>query len=293
MIMDKKILRDIKSYFCIIFGILTYCFAVTAFLVPSGIISGGFGGIGTVIYMVTERMGFPIPVGVTYFILNFIVLIVAYKIMGWRFVSMSFFGATLASVALVVMQKFITQPLIVDDKFMSCILGGVIGGLGLGLAFNNGGNTGGTDIISLIISRFKNITTGQVGLYCNGFVLLLMFVFFRNVEDIVYGFVTMWVTSYSIDLSINGHRQSFQFMVMSSKYDAIADKVVGELGRGVTILNAEGWYTKNEAKVLLIIASRIDKNKLLHIIKEIDPNAFLSVSRVDGAFGKNFEIIKS
>lgn len=287
----KLILNNIKSYVLITLGIAIYCFAVTAFLVPSGIISGGFGGIGTIVYFLTSKSGNGIPVGVTYFILNLIVFIFALKIMGWKFIKLSIYGVVVTSVLLTLFQKLITEPMI-DDRFMCAVLGGTLGGFGLGLCFNNGGNTGGTDIISLIISKYRNVSTGRVSLYCNVIIVAAMYIIYRNPTDVVYAFVTMLLTSALIDHTLNGHRQSYQFIVMSEKYQEIADAFVNEIHKGVTTLDGKGWYSKQSINVLLVIVPRIDKARALQLIKRVDPNAFLSVSRVEGVFGKNFDTIK-
>ena len=288
--MQKRvIIEEIKSLVGITFGIMLYSFAVAAFCVPNDIVSGGFGGIGTIVYFLTDER---IPVGLTYFLLNLVVLIAAYKIMGWHFVRLSIIGVAITSALLIVMQKMITAPLIPNDKFMNTILGGAIGGVGLGITFNSGGNTGGTDIISLIFSKYKNVSTGRVSLYCNILILIATYFVFKDMENVVYGFVIMWVTSYTVDMMLNGHRQSYQFIIMSTKYDEIANEVTRQLKRGVTVVDSKGWFTKTESSVLIIIVSKHDKNKLLKLVKRIDDKAFLSVSRVESVFGKNFDIIK-
>ena len=292
--MNKKLIPDeIKSYLGIILGIIIYSFSVAAFLIPAKLVSGGFGGIGTIIFFITNKNGHGIPVGISYLILNVIVLFIAYRRMGWKFVKLSIFGVIATSVMLIIMQKFITKALVPDQPFMNAIIGGALGGFGLGITFNSGGNTGGTDIISLIINKYRDVSPGRISLYCNLFVIIAMYFVFFNIETVVYGIVVMAITSYSLDVMLNGHRQSYQFLVMSSKYEEIANTVVNDLGRGVTVLDGQGWYTKKESKVLMIIANRTDKNKLLRIIKKIDSNAFLSVSRIEAAFGKNFDRIKS
>ena len=278
----------VKSYLGMFFGMLIYNFGLVAFIIPSQLVSGGFTGLGMILFYVSG-----IPVGVTIFVSNIILMAIAYKMMGWKFVKQSFIGVTMVSVMLIVMQKFITAPLVEGELFMNALIGGALTGVGLGIVFNFGGNTGGTDIISLIVSKYKNISPGRVSMYCNAIVIALLYIVYRDIEKIVFGMVVMWVFSYVLDVTLNGNRQSYQFMVISPKYKEIGNAMVNDIGRGVTALPAKGWYNKSETEILMIIAHRREKARILKTIKDIDPQAFLSVSRVEGVYGRNFEVIKS
>ncbi|MDR2083950.1 MAG: YitT family protein [Bacteroidales bacterium] len=288
----SKIFRStfdaVKSYAGMFFGMLIYTFALAAFIIPSQLISGGFTGLGMILYYVTG-----IPVGITTFVANIILLIIAYKIMGWKFVKLSLIGVTMSSVMLIILQKFFTEPLVADQPFMNALIGGALSGVGLGIVFNFGGNTGGTDIIALIINKHKNISPGRVSMYFNAIVVVLFFLVFRDVEKVVFGLVVMWVFSYVLDITLNGNRQSYQFMIISPKYAEIANAIANDIGRGVTVIPAIGWYNKSDTEVLFIIVHRQEKVKILKTVKEIDPNAFLSVSRVEGVYGRNFDTIKT
>lgn len=209
----SKVFETIKTYCMLLIGVLLYSFAITAFIIPMGLVSGGFGGIGAILYYLTE-----IPVGVTFFASNIILLAIAYKIMGWKFVKVSLIGSTLTSICLFILQKFITEPLVPDEMFMNSIIGGALSGVGLGLVFNAGFNTGGSDIISLIVNKYKNLSPGRFSLYFNIGVLLLFFAINQDVKTVVFALVVMGVTSYTWDMMMTGNRQSYQFMVMPYRF---------------------------------------------------------------------------
>ncbi|MDL2228385.1 YitT family protein [Odoribacter sp. OttesenSCG-928-L07] len=285
--LSKKIFDGVKTYAGMTFGMLIYTFALAAFIIPSQLISGGFTGLGMILFYVTG-----IPVGITNFVANVILLIIAFRLMGWKFVKMSLIGVTMSSVLLVIFQKFITEPLVAGEPFMNALLGGAISGVGLGIVFNFGGNTGGTDIIALIINKYRNISPGRIGMYFNAIVVILFFVVFRDIEKVVFGLIVMWTFAYVLDVTLNGNRQSYQFMIISPKYAEIANAIANDIGRGVTVIPAIGWYNKSDTEVLFIIVHRQDKVKILKLVKEIDPQAFMAVTRVEGVYGRNFEKIK-
>lgn len=288
----KPLLQNIKSYTIITFGLLMYTFAWIGFIIPHQITGGGVSGIGALIYYAT---GF--PVGYTYFIVNVGLILIAIKVLGANFGLKTIYGVVVASLLLSVFQRFVTAP-IVDDKFMSTILGGVLAGVGLGICFSQGGSTGGTDIIAMIINKYRNISPGRVILYCDIFIIgSSYFVLFelepaQRIETIVYGYVTMAITSYTLDAVLSGSKQSLQVFVFSRKYEQIADRISTEVARGVTVIDGQGWYSKEPQKVIITLVRKNEANDIYRIIKEIDPEAFISVATVMGVFGKGFERIK-
>lgn len=269
-----------------------YTFSWIGFIIPHQITGGGVSGIGALIYYAT---GF--PVGYTYFIVNVGLILLAIKVLGANFGLKTIYGVVVASLLLSVLQRYVTNP-IVDDKFMSTILGGVLAGAGLGICFSQGGSTGGTDIIAMIINKYRNISPGRVILYCDIFIIgSSYFVLFelepaQRIETIVYGYVTMAITSYTLDAVLSGSKQSLQVFVFSRKYEQIADRISNEVARGVTVIDGQGWYSKENQKVIITLVRKNEANDIYRIIKEIDPEAFISVATVMGVFGKGFERIK-
>lgn len=296
---DPKLLRrEIKSYIMITLCLCLYALALVAFIINSEIVSGGVNGISTLIFYATGKT---IPVAASALVINVVLLLIGIKILGkgfglktiWAIVGLSMFVAMWTGI--------IHQPILADDKFLSAVLGGALIGLSIGTAFNYGGSTGGTDIVALIVSKYHNVGPGRVILWCDIFIIsssFFVFHFFKgqpvvdSIRVVLYGFVTMGVTSYTIDLLVLGSRSSVQLLINSSQYEAIADMIANEKHRGVTLLNAEGYYSKKETRVLLAVVRKYELQPLMKRVKDIDPNAFMSVTNALGVFGKGFENIK-
>ncbi len=281
-----SVLEYIRQYFFIVLGLFIFAFGWSAFLIPSKIIGGGVAGISTLLYY-----SFGIPVGVWYFLINIGLIILGYRTLGKRFALNSIFGIVINTLFFMILPKFITHPL-VQDQFMASLIGAGLAGAGLGIAFSNGGNSGGTDIIALIMSHYRNVSPGKVILYTDALIILSSYIVFHSVEKLVYGYVVMAVTAYAIDLVMEGQRQSYQIMVFSQQSPSIAQRIVSEVGRGVTMWKGYGWFTKKPFEVLLVVARKQDEAQILRIIKEEDEKAFVSVSKVQAVFGLNFERIK-
>ncbi|KAF5078330.1 putative 5xTM membrane BCR, YitT family [anaerobic digester metagenome] len=290
---SKLLLKNLRSYFIIAFGLFLYTLAWTAFLIPHKITGGGVSGVGTLIYFAT---GF--PVGYSYFIINIFLIMLAIKILGANFGVKTIFGIITASILLSTLQTLIKQP-IVDDKFMSAIIGGMLSGVGIGITFTQGGSSGGTDIIAMIINKYRNISPGKVILYIDVFIIGSAFLVLldqdpvKRIETIVYGYVSMSITAYAIDAVLSGNRQSVQIFIFSKKYAAIADRITNDIRRGVTLMDGKGWYTKEQQTVLITLVRKHEVNDVYKIIKELDSEAFISVANVMGVYGQGFERIRS
>jgi uncharacterized membrane-anchored protein YitT (DUF2179 family) len=289
----KTILKATRTYSIIIFGLFLYALSWTAFLLPHKITGGGVSGIGALVFYAT---GFPL--GYTYFIINIGLILIAIKMLGANFGIKTVFGVVAGSILLSVLQSLITLP-IVEDKFMSAIIGGILAGVGLGIIFTQGGSTGGTDIIAMIINKYRNISPGRVILMCDVFIIGSSFLVLtelipvKRIETIVYGYVAMAITAYAIDAVLSGNRQSVQMFIFSKKYVEIADRITKQLNRGVTVIDGQGWYTKENQKVVITLVRKHESSDIYKIIKEIDSEAFISVANVMGVYGQGFERIRS
>jgi len=182
---------------------------------------------------------------------------------------------------------------LVGEPFMACIIGGLLAGAGVGTVLTANGSTGGTDIIALIINKYRNITPGRAMLYSDLIIICSSYFLFHSIDKILYGLTTLAVSTYAVDMVVNGDRQSVQFFIFSSKFDAIAERINNEAHRGVTVLDGMGWYSKEPAKVLCVMARKNESVKIFRIVKQVDPNAFVSQGSVIGVYGKGFDIMKS
>ena len=285
---NKNLWKEIRNYIMIFLGLTIFAFGWTAFMIPNHITGGGVNGIATLIFFST---GF--PVGITSLLLNGVLLFFAWRILGKRFTVNAAICVVMVSILLSVGQILFTKPIVHGDLFMSAIIGSALAAVGAGIAINFGGNTGGTDILTLIVLKYRNLSYGRITLYTNvGVIFTLLFVPGGSVEALVYSCVGMFAYIYVSDLVIDGYRQSFQYFVFSSKNEQIADQINKRLNRGATFLKAYGSYSKEENDVLLIVAHRTDRALIIKIIKEIDDAAFISVAKTSSVFGKNFDKIK-
>ncbi len=267
-------------------GLFLNALAWTAFIIPSEIIGGGITGLSTIVFYATG-----LPVGATFFLINIVLIIIGIKSLGLSFGIRTIYGSIVLSVFLSVLQQFITEP-VVSDKFMAAIIGGILGGGSVGLVFSQGGSTGGTDIIAMIINKYRNISHGKLILYMDVLIIASSYFIFQSIEVMVYGVVVMGVASYAIDMVLMGHRQSVQMFIFSKQPDLIAEQIANEIGRGVTLVDGKGWYSKTKSTVLMVVVRRYETNKIFRTIKYIDPDAFISISKVMGVYGKGFDPIR-
>ena len=243
----KELLLQLRDYFMIVVGLLIYAFGLTAFLLPEKVVMGGMAGVGSLIYYLS---GF--PVGYSVFIINAILLIMAYKGVGKKFVIRTIFATFAMSFIINTLQPLFTQPFIEGQPFVNIILGSVICGLGIGIVFINNGSTGGTDIIAAMINRKRDISIGRTMLYCDLLIISSSYFLFHSVDKVVYGLIILVIVSHMADLVINSNRQSVQFTIFSKKYADIADAINSQANRGVTLVDGMGWYSKEPMKVLQI-----------------------------------------
>lgn len=289
----KDFFKTSKSLTIIVFGVFFFAIGFTAFLIPHKITGSGVSGIGALVYYAT---GF--PVGYTYFLINIGLLLVAIKVLGTNFGLKTVFGVIVSAIFLSVLQSLIKMP-VVEDKLLSAIIGGGLCGGGLGIIFSQGGSTGGTDIVAMIYTKYYNTSPGRVILLCDIFIIGSSYFVLpdlepvKRIETIVYGYVTMAVQAYAIDAVLSGNRQSVQIFIFSKHYDHIANKITSHLGRGVTIIDAVGWYSKEEQKVAVTIVRKQEASDVYRIIKEVDKDAFISVANVMGVYGRGFERIRA
>jgi len=285
----KKVWISVREYFFIALGLLLYSAAWKAFLLPHQITGGGVTGIGAILYYATN-----IPISVTFFSINFLLLAIAVKSIGWAFSVRTIYGVAILTLFFAVLPQSVPGTFVAsNDNFMACVIGGLLSGVGIGIVFLSNGSSGGTDIIAKVINKYRNITLGRVLLYCDVLIICSTYFFnFGSIEKIVYGLTTMAVTTIAVDMVINGVRQSVQFFIFSKEYEQIATQINTEVHRGVTILDGMGWYSKEPVKVITVIARKNESVKIFRLVKEIDPNAFISQSSAIGVYGEGFDVIK-
>ena len=289
----KSITKDtwisIREYIFIAFGLLMYSAAWKGFLLPHLITGGGVTGIGAIIFYATG-----IPIFVTYFSINFVLLVIAVRTVGLAFSLRTIYGVGILTLFFAFLPQAVPGTFVgVGDTFMACVIGGLLSGAGIGFVFLANGSSGGTDIIAKVVNKYRNITLGRVLLYCDVLIICSSYFFdFGSLEKIVYGLTTMAISTIAVDMVINGVRQSVQFFIFSKEYEQIATRINIDLHRGVTILDGMGWYSKEPVKVITVVARKNESIRIFRIVKDIDPNAFISQSSVIGVYGEGFDVIK-
>ena len=287
----RKVYYSIQDYLTIVFGTLLFGFGFNGFILSNEIITGGLSGVCALIFFATKGA---IPVSVSYLVINIILLMIALKVLGFKFLVKTIFGVISLSLSLSFFEWMLGGVSIIkDEPFMSVVIGAFICGSGLGLIFSANGSTGGTDIIGAIVTKYKNVSMGRALLFCDFIVISSSYILFHDVEKIVFGFVEMVISNYVIDMIINGNRQSVQFLIFSQKYNEITERILHDLGRGCTLLDGEGGYSKKSVKVVVLLAKKSESLSIFRLVKEIDPQAFISQSVVRGVYGEGFDQIKT
>lgn len=283
------IVSEARSYALITFGLVIYAFGVTGFLVPHKIVGGGVTGISTIIYFLT---GETIPVGISYFMINILLVGIAIKILGPKFGIKTLYAVFINSALLAFFQARIHEPLL-DDRFMSTIIAGILCGTGVGISLINGGSTAGTDIVAMIINKYRNISPGKIIMYLDVLIIGSSYMISWNFQDLIFGYVQMGVLSYTIDMVFTGRMQSVQFFIFSEKYDKVADSIARDLHRGVTVLDCQGWYTGAARKMLVVVARKGEMQGIMRVTKQVYPDAFLTMNTVMGVYGKGFDTLRT
>ena len=322
-VLQKSVWTRVKEWALVTLGILIYVTGWALFLMPNNLVGGGISGIAS---MVQYATGGTIQMGYTYFVLNAILIVAAVFVIGMGFGAKTIFAIILASLGLRFLPTLIPPEIIQtlalqNGKLMSTLCGGLMAGIGIGMSISNGGSTGGTDIIALIYTKYRNVSPGKVILYLDFIIILSSLLvpsvvpdldpatgkqligpdgtpvthlmpFAEKVTTVIYGLILVTVNSNVIDKYLSGSQQSVQLFILSKKFTEIADSITHDLHRGVTVLDGKGWYTQTPTEVLMVITRKTDLNLLLRYIKAIDANAFLSVSSVNGVYGQGFDTIK-
>nr|WP_295389193.1 YitT family protein [uncultured Prevotella sp.] len=279
-----------KDFMFIVFGILSYAVGYTAFILPERVVMGGVSGLSALIYYATN-----IPAGISIFVLNITLLIIAFSALTKQFVVRTIIGVLLLSLFIGTLQPFFqAYPIITagEDKFMHVLIGGMLGGAGLGIVFSHNGSTGGTDIITVLLTKHFNLSFGRAMQFIDCTIICSSYLLFHSMETIVYGVVFTLVASFVCDFVVNGSRQTVQFLIISKHYKEIADTINRRVNRGVTVIEGKGWYSKENVEMLVVLSRKYESQDIFAVIKQIDPQAVVSQTFCHGVFGEGFDKIK-
>ena len=290
----RRIWEFVVDFMAINIGLATYAFGWAAFLLPYHITTGGMTGMFAIVYYLT---GFPVSYGIL--IANAILLLFAFWKLGWKFTVKTSYAAVALSTYLQLSQQMMTddagnliQVLGEGQDSMACVLGAILNGLGIGIVFLTGGSTGGWDIIAALVNKYRNISFGRALLFLDFLVIASCWPIFHDVRMVVFGYVTLVVYTYALDMLINSTRQDIQFIIFTKKPEEICQRIISETCHSVTSMDGEGYYSHQSIKVLITIVHKREAIKILRMVQETDPGAFVSQSRAEGVYGNGFSAIK-
>ena len=287
----------IWEYLVLTIAAFIFAFAWEGFMIPNGMSAGGMMGLCTVVQYAT---GGAIPASTSYVVVNAALILAAVLLMGIGFGFKTIYCIVISSLAMSLiastpaLHSIQGQFFYVRESLVIPVLAGVLEATGLGLIIRYGGSTGGTDIVALMINKYWPISLSTVFLISDFVIIfLILFIPEKTFADMIYGLIEIVVFTMFIDTIVGGRRSSYQLLVFSDKYEEIADHIINNMDRGVTLLKGQGWYTKNDRNVLLILISQKQFPALSKVIKDMDPRAFISVTNTHNVFGEGFDEIKT
>ena len=297
MISKDKVWISAKDYILITFGLCVYAFGFSAFLAPENVVIGGMAGIGQLIFFITEKIfDHGLPIAVSIYALNIILLVIAYKAVSRTFVVRTIFGVTVLALMIGILQPLFKAPIVQQETFMNVIIGGMLCGLGIGIAFVHNGSSGGVDIIAAMVSKHSNISIGRTMQICDFCIVTSSILLPRSEGEViaspVYGYIVLLIVPFMADMMINTNRQAVQFTIFSRYWQEIATTINNEAHRGCTVLSGMGWYSKQEVKVLIVICRKYEAMTVFRIIRAIDKDAFITQANVNGVYGQGFDELK-
>ncbi|HAZ74233.1 MAG TPA: hypothetical protein DDX33_03425 [Rikenellaceae bacterium] len=294
---SRKLLNTVKDYVILTIASFIFAFAWEGFMIPNGMSAGGMMGLCTILQYATG--GF-IQAQYSYIVINALLIIIAVFAMGIGFGFKTIYCIAVSSLAMGIIGDLTFLHCVpggfffIQERVLIPVLAGAIEAIGIGMVIRYGGSTGGTDIISLMINKYWPISLSMIYLVTDVLICsLLLFLPEKNFSDMCYGLEELVIFSLMIDVVVGGKRSSYQLMVFSERYKEIADHIINNMDRGVTLLKAQGWYTKNDKNVLLILISQKELPALTKVIKDTDPKAFMSISPTNNVYGEGFEEIKT
>ena len=296
-------------------GMALYSFGWICCILPANAAGGGATGLSLLIYHLT---GGVISIGTMVLITNAILLVIAGFIVGWKFGIKTIYCVVVMSVIMHFLQEWFTigdpngwvadiitkrdnltlpNGTIVDlfnlgNRLLSAILGGICSGIGVALCFQQGGSTGGSDIVVMIVNKFYSISYGKFIRYTDSLIIsAALFIPDVGIDGVIYGFVMVAVFSYTVDMILSGNQQSSQIFIICKDYKAMADAINNEAKRGATVIDAMGWYSKDNSKVVMCVCRKRDLAMVLKVVRAVDPEAFITIGSVMGVYGKGFDAL--
>ena len=295
--MKGKVKTLFKEYLILTIASFIFAAAWECFMIPNGMSAGGMMGLCTIIQYATGDL---IPAQVSYIAINAVLMVIAVLAMGIGFGFKTIYCIVVSTLAMGLisgMDALHSVPgefFYIEEEVLVPIFAGVLEALGIGLILRYGGSTGGSDIVALMINKYWPVSLSTTFLIMDLFICAaLLLLPEKNFSDMCYGLEMVVVFSFMVDTVVGGKKSSYQLFVFSDRYKEIADYIIYKMERGVTVLQAQGWYTKKSREVLMILISQKELPSLNKVIKDIDPRAFMSISATNNVYGEGFEEMKT
>ena len=290
----NKILTVIKEYLIMTIGMCIYSFGWIGCVLPAKSTSGAASGLAIVVSTALQNtLGWEVKIGTIVLIINVVLLIIAGFLLGWNFGIKTIYCIFALSMSMNIWQDILpADDFLHIDRFLSMIIGGVVTGFGVAIAIMQGGSAGGTDIVAMIINKFRSISYGRIIFILDLLIIASSLTVGFSIDAAIYGYIMTLVFGYTVDMILAGNKQSSQVFIISPKYNDITHALTTELGRGVTLIEGEGGYTHNKTKMVMVVCSNRETPAVMKYVKDIDPNAFITVASVMGVYGQGFQPIK-
>ena len=292
-VLDKP-LTFVKEYVLMACSMFIYSFGWIGCVLPAQGVGGGAAGFSMIIcHALNEFLGFTLHIGTMVFIINAILLLIAGFIVGWNFGIKTIYCIVMMSVGMNFWQTILHGEHIFGnlENFLVVILGGIIAGIGIALCLLQGGSSGGTDIVAMIINKYRTISYGRILVLSDLVIIGSSLLVGYHIDAVIYGYVMTGVVGYTVDLIMAGNQQSSQVFIVTHDYERMTRAIVEDAHRGVTLLNSEGGYSHEQSKVVMVVCRKRETSRILHLVKAVDPNAFISVGSVMGVYGKGFDAL--
>ena len=303
----KSVLITLKEYIVMMLAMFLYAFGWIACVLPAHCTSGGAGGFALVATGALKLIDIDVQVGTMVFVVNGILMIIGGLIVGWNFGPKTIFCVAMIGLGMNFWQWLLfdsgyvenfhifapetPEGIFPDGRLLPMVLGGIFAGTGIAISFSQGGTTGGTDIVALIVQKFKNVNYGKVLILTDATIIGSAYFVGFDIPALIYGFIMTVVVGYTADALMSGNKQSRQIMIFTDDYEKMADAISNKIHRGVTMIDSQGWYTKKEGKIVIVVCRKFEAPIILRFIKTVNPKAFITVSSVMGAYGEGFDAL--
>ena len=286
----KTLATHLKEYLLMTLGMCIYSFGWIGCVLPAKSTSGAASGLAIVISTALQNtMGIDVKIGTIVLLINVVLLIVAGFVLGWNFGIKTIYCIVALSLSMNVWQDILpADDFLHIDRFLSMVVGGVITGVGVAMALMQGGSAGGTDIVAMIINKFRSISYGRVIFVLDLMIIASSLLVGFTIDAAIYGYIMTLVFGYTVDMILAGNKQSSQIFIISPRYEEITYALNHSLKRGATLIEGEGGYTGEVSELVICVARSHEIPHIKRMCKEIDPEAFIVMSEANEILGYGF-----